>query len=839
MGKFLSVFSLVLAVFACALLPSCGSGNPTTVVPEVVPTSVTISPSPVVSLQVGQTQAFSATPANDTFTYQSSNTTVLTIAHNGQACAGTWNSLTVPQVCTPGPAGVAQVTANTQGVTSPPVTVYVHSPITNISISKVPGQPQTVSDSCLSKGAVHGPESWLFQANAFNGNTDITSTVGPFSWQTINPGSTAIFSTSTPANGSQGCALSPGGQCLNEQTVTAATPGIAQLYATAAGVSSQPISIETCRVAQITVAAATGQTETSFLVNTGTSTTLNATVKDIAGQTITNVPLTWSTSTPTSVGVSGVNTGGIYGSVGTASSPGAGAGTVIASCTPPNCNNGIKPSLPIYPNAAMNFQVQNTSTTTTLPTVYVSTTACTDPVANPNNATCTPGLTAVTASSATAPFTAGTPIGLPAAPNSLVFDNSAGSAKVYLGVDTTHFGQQGLMIFDGTNVTTVPSIAGKVLAISPDQNSVIVSDTADNPNQVFICTSCNATSRTITTLLINGATAAAFSPDSLKAYILAGSAIYVYSKADPLQTISLPSGTVTTDLTFHPEGGFVYIAGPAPGITPYRVCDNSQIASADLSTANPPTMIRALPDGMNLLALDPPNIDVVSLTSLTATLCTGTVTNTVTSFNLGQGNFMATQFLIAPNGQSAYVLGENSSGRLPFIIVFNVNTQTSSTLSLAGGAAPLSASLSPDGTLLFVGATDGTVHVINTASGLDTQQVTFPFPTNELCFGPGSPATQVPLSQVKITAAAQNGANTTYSYAPVSGSPLKVGASITVSAMSDGGNDGTFTITALGTDASGNPTFTVSNSLGVSAGGQSGVGTVPITCNPDLVAVKP
>jgi WD40 repeat protein len=195
--------------------------------------------------------------------------------------------------------------------------------------------------------------------------------------------------------------------------------------------------------------------------------------------------------------------------------------------------------------------------------------------------------------------------------------------------------------------------------------------------------------------------------------------------------------------------------------------------------------------------------------------------------------------LVAPNGQSAYILGQNSSGRLPFVVVFNVSTQTVSTISLTGSSAPLSASLAPDGTLLFVGATDGSVHVIDTASGLDTQQVTFPFPTNELCFSPGRPATQVPLSQVTISAAAQNGGNTTYSYSLTSGPPLKVGENITVSVMSNGANDGTFTITALGTDSSGNPTFTVSNSLGVSAASQSGLGTVPITCNPDLLVVRP
>jgi hypothetical protein len=57
--------------------------------------------------------------------------------------------------------------------------------------------------------------------------------------------------------------------------------------------------------------------------------------------------------------------------------------------------------------------------------------------------------------------------------------------------------------------------------------------------------------------------------------------------------------------------------------------------------------------------------------------------------------------------------------------------------------------------------------------------------------------------------------------------------------MSAGGDNGTFTITGLGTDSSGNPTFLVANPHGASATNQSGTGTVPISCNPDLVAVRP
>jgi hypothetical protein len=845
MGKFFSAVSLGLLIVACALLPSCGSSSPTRVSPEIPPTGVSLSPGPNLSLEVGEAVSFTAAPAADTFAFQSSNPTVVTIANNGEACAGTWNSLTLPLICTPGPVGIAQVTASSLGVTSSPVTIYVHAPVTSIAISKVPGQPQTLSDSCISKGPVHGPERWLFQATAFNGSTDITSSVGPFSWQQINPGTANIVTLATPPNGTQGCLLSPQGQCLNQQAAIANTPGVGQIYATTSGLRGQPISIETCRVHDISIAAAGDPpSTTSFLVNSGTSTTLNATVTDTVGLPITDVPLTWSTSNPVSVGASVNNANNdraIYGSVGTATASGAGQATVIASCTPPSCNAGIKPSLPIYPQAAFNFDVQGTSTATANPIVYATTTACGDQFANPTGATCNPTLVPVTRSSSTSPFAAGSPVVLPTSPNSFVFDNSGGSA--YLGVDLANFGQQGLMIFSGSAVTQVRSAPGKVLAISPDKNSAIISDTADTPNKVFVCTNCT-TSRTVTTLLINGATAAAFSPDSLKAYILAGSNLYVYSKLDPLQTIAL--GGAANDVAFHPEGGFAYLAGPSTSITPYRTCDNALISGGTVSTANNPLIIRALPDGSTLLVLDPPNIDLVSVTSLTSVLCTGTVTDTTSSFNLGQGSFIPTQFFVSPDGSTAYIIGETQAGpppsRLPFVMVFNVNTQTTSVLSLSNNATPLSASLAPDGKLLFVGADDGTLHVIDTTSGLDTQQVTFPFPTNELCFGPGSPPTQVPLSQVRISNAAQSGSNTNYTYTLISGASLKVGESITVANVGNGGDNGTFAIAALGpapagTSATG--TFTVNNSLGVTANNQSGVGTVPIPCNPDLVAVRP
>ncbi len=100
-----------LIVSLIAALTGCSSSSPTTNTVFPVPGKIILNPSTPVSLTVGSTsQAFTATTQNNTGTavttpvqFISSNTAVLTIASNGIACAGTWDSLSVPQICTPGP----------------------------------------------------------------------------------------------------------------------------------------------------------------------------------------------------------------------------------------------------------------------------------------------------------------------------------------------------------------------------------------------------------------------------------------------------------------------------------------------------------------------------------------------------------------------------------------------------------------------------------------------------------------------------------------------------------------------------------------------------------------
>jgi hypothetical protein len=762
MGRVAAVRSLastVLGLLGCFFLASCGSGTSTKVTTNEIPAVVNLTPAPNVSLEVGKFVSFTAAaqnsagnPVTETFSFQSSAPNIVTVSSGGAACAGTWDSLTAPSVCTPGSTGVAQITAVANGVPSAPVTVYVHQHVTSVVIKKVPNQPPTLSNACLSKRAPSGnPESVLYQAFAFNGNTDITSSIGPFTWQSAAPSGQTSSASAVTLIGP------PVTAPLNQETAQANNPGSTLIAASAGSVNSQPVSFTTCPVQAITLAAVNNpSTTTSFTVSAGTATTLNATVTDILGMPLTGISLTWSTSNPISVGVTG-STSTSFGGIGSVTTPSAGSGSVTASCTPPTCNGGIVPSMPIYPKTAISFTVRPASgnTTAASPTAYVTSTGCAA-----TTVTCITRIVPITRASSTSTFAAGTPVNLPFVPNSALFDRTG--ANEYLGVDSTAFGTKGaIIVTGGSSAGGIRNVAGKVLAVSPNGSAVIFSDTVDSPPTVFVCTSCSSNSRTTTPILISGATAAAFSPDNLKAYIVSGSScpgtgspgcLVVFSKLDAVQNIPLTAPA--TDVAFIGDGILGFIAGgSAAGGAFLPTCGpNSTGALGNVSLSA--QLLRPLPDGQSVLTLSGSNLSTVTAAisgsaSVGASGCpapTGflNIANAVNSAgNLGTGTFTPSQFFLSPDGTTAYILGAPS---LPFVIQFNLANQTAFDISLLGNATPLSASLSPAGDLLFVGANDGMVHIINTTSLADTEQVALPFPDNSLCVGPGTPATQAPVT---------------------------------------------------------------------------------------------
>jgi hypothetical protein len=690
--------ALCLIVGLIAVLAGCSSSSPTRNTTFPVPGKIVLNPATPVSLNVGSaTQTFTATPQNNKGTaittpvgFISSNTAVLTIANNGTACAGTWDSLSAPQICTPGPVGVAQVTATSHGVSSPPTTVYVHQRIDKIVTSPIPNQTPPAGP-CFSKGQVFN-----YQANAFSQGLDISNSVGPFTWQAITSG-VATLKTATDAEPVSG--LAPG-----QLQVTAANPGVTAIFASLSNVTSQTLDFTTCPVESITLAV-TGSGSNTINVTAGAGKTVTATVIDSLGNTITDVPLTWSSSQAGTVGVS---------SAGAVTTSKAGGGSVIASCTPPTCNIGFQPLLPIYPENVIDVvaapTASTTTTTGTAETIYVSSTGTAASCATATG--CFSTLVPITGPA----NTLGTAVNLPATPNSLVFDRQG--AKAYLGTDFSFLGSRGLMVVTVASpptVAEVKSVTGKVLAVSPDGKGVIISDTKSSPNQVFVF---NTSNNTTTTLPIVRATAADYSPDSLKAYILAGSTLYVYSTIEALQTV--PLGTAANDLSFLAGGAFAYLAGGTPsGVTVHTTCTNA--LAATIATPQTPAFLKTLPNGLQVLAVDSPGIDIINVNT-TPVGCSPPVSNTVTSFNLGRGTFVPTQLIMSQDGARAYVIASN----LGSVLVFNIGNQTSSAIPLAGDAIPVQASLTPDGTRLYIAAADGQIHVLDTEGGNDIQQVTFP-----------------------------------------------------------------------------------------------------------------
>ncbi len=716
MGRSASVLAVVAILTLLGALSACSSGSSTVSAPPPVPLIISISPSPDTSMEVGKTVTFTAAPQNgaaltETVSYQSSNTAVVTIASTGLACAGSWDSLTAPQVCTPGPVGKAQITATVEGVSSPPTTVYVHQHVDSITISPVP-TATTPLQTCFSKG-----QTFTYQATAFSRGVDVTSTVGPFTWQALNSPVVTLNPT-TPTSPVAG--LLPG-----QAQATANIPGFTSIFASASGVTSVPFDFNTCLVQSVTLEVNGAVPNGPVTMAQGGSQNITVMVVDTRETAITDVPLTWCSSQPALVTVGANCTTNTASSV-LATGTLAGGATITASCTPPSCNVGVFPTLPIYPQSAIDVVVNPTGTSAAAASpAWVTSTGCglIDG--------CVSQLVSVTPA-ATAAAAVSAPLDLPATPNSLLFNS--GGTKAYLGTDRGNLGTKGLMVFDPTvtppTVTQFTSAAGKVLAVSPDGNKVILSDTKETPNQVFVF---DTTTNSPVAFRIDGATAAAFSPDSLKAFIIADSTLYVYSKLDALQTI--PLNAPATDVAFLANGMFGYMAGGDPaGVTFHATCDDPTAPTIDHVNVPNATVIQASPDGKTMIAVSPPNIQTFTATVSgmpSPSFLNGCPTprgflvpaNTPgTAVNLGQANFIPKQLIISPDGNTAYLLASNVSS----ILVFNIVNRTTFPLALTGNAAPVQASLAPDGSKLLVAASDGVVHIVDTTIDADIQQIPFP-----------------------------------------------------------------------------------------------------------------
>ena len=773
----------LLAVVAVATAVGCGYGRGSGV--AGAPASIGLIPGSPVSLTIGTTQGFSATAKdsfgqviNAAFSFQSSDTSILNFSPAGNACAGTWNA-PVYTVCTALGTGVVQVTAKSGNVTSPPTFVFVHNPVDQIKISVVPPvnpQPactgqQNIAPACTpvnvqpTNSCFTGNQPQTLQATAFSQGLDITATVGPFTWLsgisgvvTVTP--TISTSTNVPTN---------------MATAAPGTPGFTQVVAQAAGSSSQPFDFETCPVQCVAVEIATGSPQsgqTSFIVNKSTAVSLEAWAVDVQGCLVPKPALTWVTSQPPSIQAGGTTTGCAAGTTCALTTPQPGSASITATCTPPTCNvgfplsptAGITPQ-PVYPVTAISGLVNGLPGTFN---IIATSTSC----AKADNPNCTVSLYDLTSGKSEP----GSIQQIPTPPNSFLF--SPHGDKAYMG---SPFGAQLVATANlGTTSnaftpipaagTTTGFVQGKVLAVSPKGDNAIFADNVSNPNFVYFVNDL-ASGPASTPLNITGATSAAFSPDGLKAFIVGfdrqnNPKLFVFSLQQSLQSFNIPAGTSVQEILPSATGAFMFTngGGAAPSLGVRNVCNNQP--ATDPANAPPalnlpaqPVILKALPPGNFptgsntipklltagldiLMGVDNTGIEIVATNAAQPgqnALCPQTITlaklqaNPSQTFaplhlDLGQGNFSPINFFLSPDETLVYIVPSNLSA----VLVYNLNTRSTSAIQLVGPGTPLpvAADMTPDGSFIYVAANDGQVHAISTFPAVDLFQVSFPSAPN-------------------------------------------------------------------------------------------------------------
>lgn len=444
---------------------------------------VTLQPETTgLSLAWGQTASLSSPQAfncnHDSqsvskWVYGSSNLLLADISPTGQVCAGTWNrnspggvpdfsictppsgsSLSSFSGCTSSTCGTAQVTAQGGGATSNPVNIYVHPPITSITIptqSACYSQGQTLSTSFLRETTVSGPGGAILCCPAGSTLQDGTAcpatvpacnspsaNVGTITYAAVTPSVVTIDNTTNPTGTSTTSTSNPNG------LATANLPGSTVINASNSEVTSAAGFFSTCPPQTI---ALTLNGSTSGTVTTSSPQTVVSKVTDTNGATITGLPLTYSSTEPQNLTVS---------STGLVTAKFPSQATVTAVCQPPGCNPA--------------------------PVNLIGTLGNGMPVAGNNVSINSPGRVSnrIWMASSQSPYFsevdlltggAASPVRMPYTPNSMIADQAG---------DSLFFGTyHELMIYSTTTNTLskeVPAVPGAVIAVSPTGSTVVVND---------------------------------------------------------------------------------------------------------------------------------------------------------------------------------------------------------------------------------------------------------------------------------------------------------------------------------------------------------------------------
>ena len=429
-----------------------------------------------ISLAYGQTtqilspQAFTckgegASIAAGTLSYGTSNNQLVDISPNGGICAGTWNRNTGggipdytycsspnPLPSTQGlPYAIAYVTATADAVTSNPVTVYIHAPISSINLvpSPLAGNAPQGCYSQNQQALLDAEECFVSNGTQYELCAPPSVTAGNYGCRGgLPPGVASVPECTTSIGTLSFAAGNFSVATINSATnvITAQQPGTTVITAEIAQTASSAGYFSTCPPKSISVALANGNTK--GIITQGVTQNLTTTVTDTQGQSITGLALTYESTNPIDVTTSGA------GSI-TPSFPGV--ATITALCKPPGCNPAPINKIGYY---GTGLSIDSNSVNVIVPGTtsdFVWFGA--------------PGQSQYFSSVELLTGTPGSSVRMPYVPNSMVMDQTGRS--LYFG------SPHELMIYTTLNNSLSredTNVPGVVLAVSPDGNYLLIND---------------------------------------------------------------------------------------------------------------------------------------------------------------------------------------------------------------------------------------------------------------------------------------------------------------------------------------------------------------------------
>ena len=678
----------------------------------------------------------------------------------GRLCGGRWNRNTgggIPDytVCTPATRSVSSsVTAAADGASSNVLPIFVHPVVTSILV----GPPSTdckndLATNCCAFSTVGGATA---PSGTYTGNSCLSqNTTGQLAARVFagsGPSQTNITCSRTGTDSSGNPVYAPlvghvsftpidsNIVTIDENGIaTAKFPGSSIVTATVSTASSTNGYFSTCPPASITLSTPnTTPPPAAITVNQSNVQPLVATVLDTKGVALNGIPVSFVSTTPTTLPSGGA---------GSISPIFPGAGAITAVCLPPTCNNSPLSQIGLFGNGL--------------------------PVVSNQILVRTPGTnSSVLFAASTNSFylnavdlafnNAGSSTRLPYVPNSMVL--STDTNTLYLGSSTE-------LIIVSTATTAVTgeflSSPGSVLAVSPDSTTVVISD--PNRQTVSLVSSAGA----VETTYGGVGTRAQFSPDSGTVYIAAGNQLLVHSTftgwtSVPLSTpagdvsVTTPavgaflSGAVTTAHSYcplttvsgsgsaattvnrnYPDAG---VAAPATDrliatndgvhvlgatVTPSPVLTDLQLTHAGAGGAQPGLPITACPASGQTFTATP--VAPAAIPGITATAITGVNA--------------------ASDSSLAFITYTGSGGILPSYTPAATGAGTLGSVKLSGSAtAPVGGVFSSDNNTFFVGTSgDDLIHLVtrSTTGFSDTSTINPQLPVQ----GGTAPATPNLLAQ--------------------------------------------------------------------------------------------